>query len=53
MGIGQQWEDLVTTADVVLPMVYPSHYQSGIYNVAKPNSQPYRMVLRSLEDGKE
>ena len=51
MGIGQRWEDLVTTADVVLPMVYPSHYQSGVYNVARPNGQPYRMVFRSLEDG--
>ena len=29
MGIGQYWEDLVTTADVVLPMVYPSHYCAG------------------------
>ena len=31
MGIGQMWEDLVTTADVVLPMVYPSHYYRGMY----------------------
>jgi hypothetical protein len=30
MGIGQYWEDLVTTADVVLPMVYPSHYMRGV-----------------------
>ncbi|MEO8450183.1 MAG: putative glycoside hydrolase [Gemmatimonadota bacterium] len=51
MGIGQFWEDLVTTADVVLPMVYPSHYQPGVYNVARPNSQPYTMVHRSLQDG--
>src|SRR5438094_522093 len=25
LGIGQVWEDFVTGADVVLPMVYPSH----------------------------
>ena len=30
MGIGQLWEDLVTTADVVLPMVYPSHYARAL-----------------------
>jgi len=51
MGIGQMWEDLVRTADVVLPMVYPSHYYAGVYNVRYPNSQPYHMVRRALEDG--
>ena len=51
MGIGQYWEDLVTTADVVLPMVYPSHYYRGVYNVRRPNSEPYRVVRRALEDG--
>jgi hypothetical protein len=51
MGIGQLWEDLVSTADVVLPMVYPSHYQRGVYNVSAPNAAPYTMVRRALEDG--
>jgi len=51
MGIGQFWEDLVSTADVVLPMVYPSHYHGGVYNVRHPNSEPYHVVKRALEDG--
>lgn len=51
MGIGQLWEDLATTADVVLPMVYPSHYGRGVYGVDRPNHEPYRMVRRALEDG--
>ncbi len=51
MGIGQLWEDLVTAADVVLPMVYPSHYGRGVYGVARPNYSPYLMVKRALEDG--
>jgi len=51
MGIGQYWEDLVRTADVVLPMVYPSHYQRGVYGVAHPNAAPYLMVKHALEDG--
>lgn len=51
LGIGQVWEDLVTTADVVLPMVYPSHYGRGVYGVAHPNSEPHRMVRRAMEDG--
>lgn len=51
LGIGQVWEDLVSTADVVLPMVYPSHYGRGVYGVAHPNSEPHRMVRRAMEDG--
>jgi hypothetical protein len=51
MGIGQVWEDLVSTADVVLPMVYPSHYFNAMYGVRHPNSEPYRIVRSALEDG--
>ncbi len=51
LGIGQIWEDLITTADVVLPMVYPSHYYHPIYGVRHPNSEPYRIVRSALEDG--
>jgi hypothetical protein len=51
LGIGQLWEDLVTTADVVLPMVYPSHYYRGMYQSRHPNGEPYRIVRRALEDG--
>ncbi len=50
MGIGQIWEDLVTTADVVLPMVYPSHYSHAIYGVTHPNSEPYEIVKGALSD---
>ena len=50
MGIGQVWEDFVSVADVVLPMVYPSHYQRGAYGFAWPNGQPYKIVRRALEE---
>ena len=36
--------------DYVSPMVYPSHWGPGEYNVADPNSQPYDIVNRSLAD---
>jgi len=49
MGIGQFWEDLVEEADVVLPMVYPSHYQHGAYGFPRPNFEPYSVVKRALE----
>jgi len=50
MGIGQMWEDLVTTADVVLPMVYPSHYFRGYYSIKHPNSEPYQVIRRAMQD---
>src|SRR5437899_12271565 len=50
MGIGQVWEDFSSIADVVLPMVYPSHYQAGAYGLAWPNGQPYKVVRRALEE---
>jgi hypothetical protein len=51
MGIGQVWEDLISTADVVLPMVYPSHYYGGFYNISHPNTEPYSVVHRAIQDG--
>lgn len=50
MGIGQYWEDLVTAADVVLPMVYPSHYMRGVYNLRHPNGEPYLVIRRAMQD---
>src|SRR5213082_3569810 len=50
LGIGQVWEDFVSVADVVLPMVYPSHYYQGAFGYAWPNGQPYRVVRSALTD---
>ena len=50
LGIGQVWEDFVSVADVVLPMVYPSHYYRGSFGFAWPNGQPYRVVRSALSD---
>lgn len=51
MGIGQYWEDISSLADVVLPMVYPSHYYKGAYGVPFPNAEPYTIVHRALAAG--
>jgi hypothetical protein len=50
MGIGQVWEDFSSVADVVLPMVYPSHYRAGSYGFAHPNGEPYRLVHKALQE---
>ena len=50
LGIGQVWEDFITVADAVLPMVYPSHYYRGAFGLARPNAQPYTVVRRALSE---
>src|SRR5207245_457183 len=50
LGIGQVWEGFVGVADVVLPMVYPSHYYRGAFGYAWPNGQPYHIVHSALTD---
>jgi hypothetical protein len=52
MGIGQLWEKFANAVDVVLPMMYPSHYAPGSYQVGNPNAHPYRVIDRGLEDAK-
>jgi hypothetical protein len=52
MGIGQKWELFVDRADVVLPMMYPSHYAPGSYGLANPNAHPYATIDRGLRDAK-
>jgi hypothetical protein len=53
LGIGQVWEDFITVADVVLPMVYPSHYYRGSFGLAWPNGEPYRVVRDALSEAIE
>ena len=50
MGIGQQWEMFVDQVDVVLPMVYPSHFARGTYKLRHPNAHPYETVDHALKD---
>ena len=50
MGIGQEWEQMIDAVDVILPMVYPSHYIPGNYGLSAPNAYPYRVIYRSMQD---
>lgn len=53
LGIGQVWEDFASIADVVLPMVYPSHFYHGAYGFTRPNAEPYFVVHRALREAME
>jgi hypothetical protein len=50
MGIGQRWEMFVDQVDVVLPMIYPSHFARGTYRLRNPNAHPYETIARALKD---
>ncbi|MFL6015036.1 MAG: putative glycoside hydrolase [Gaiellaceae bacterium] len=50
--VAQDIPQMAREADYVAPMVYPSHWSPGEYNVPNPNGQPYAIVARSLRDFK-
>jgi hypothetical protein len=50
MGIGQRWEMFVDQVDVVLPMIYPSHFARGTYKLRNPNARPYETIDHALKD---
>ena len=50
LGIGQHPGQVGEVVDAIYPMVYPSHYNSGEYNLPDPNAVPGTTVSRSLTD---
>ena len=50
MGIGQRPAKLTPYLDAIYPMVYPSHFGPGEYNLPDPNAQPGRTVALALRD---
>jgi hypothetical protein len=50
LGIGQLPRRISRYVDAVYPMVYPSHYNSGEYNLTDPDAVPGQTVTRSLLD---
>jgi len=50
LGIGQYPSQIGSIVDALYPMVYPSHFTSGEYNLSDPNAAPGATVLLSLRD---
>jgi hypothetical protein len=48
--IGQYVPDIARHVDYIAPMVYPSLWVAGEYQVADPVHMPFAIVVRSLED---
>lgn len=53
LEIGQAWEPIAKVTDVILPMVYPSHYPRGSFNIARPNAEPYRIIHAAISRARE
>ena len=52
LEIGQRWEPMVKSVDVVLPMVYPSHYPRGSFGIPRPNADPYNVIHTAISRGR-
>jgi hypothetical protein len=50
LGIGQYPSQIGKVVDAIYPMTYPSHYNSGEYNLPDPNAAPGTTVMDSLRD---
>ncbi len=48
--IAQDIAGMAQYADYIAPMVYPSHWGRGEYDVSNPNKNPHLIVKRSLAD---
>ena len=48
LEVGQQWEHLAPVTDVLLPMVYPSHYPGGSFGLKHPNAEPYAVIRAAI-----
>jgi hypothetical protein len=53
LEIGQWWEKLAPVTDVLLPMVYPSHYPRGAFGIDRPNAEPYQIIHRAISRARE
>ena len=51
-NIGQDYQAIASIVDVICPMVYPSHYGYGNYNISKPDLDPYAIIVESMKDAK-
>ena len=51
--VGQNYADLSFETDALSPMVYPSHYADGTYEIEYPDLQPYDILYASMTESKE
>ena len=53
LEVGQWWEKISPTVDVVLPMVYPSHYPRGSLGLPVPNADPHNVIRIAISRARQ
>ncbi|MGH9884147.1 MAG: putative glycoside hydrolase [bacterium] len=53
LEVAQHWERISPQVDVVLPMVYPSHYPRGEMGLPHPNAEPYKVIHAAISRARE
>lgn len=51
--VGQNYRDMAANLDYICPMVYPSHYNNGVYNIEVPDKAPYDTVYQAMRISRE
>lgn len=51
-AVGQNYAEMSSYLDYICPMVYPSHYSRGYYNLPVPDADPYGLIYNALLDSK-
>lgn len=51
LNIGQKLEKITDVVDYISPMVYPSHYPKGTFEIDNPDRYPYETIFNAMKDG--
>lgn len=52
-AIGQNYAEMAKYLDYICPMVYPSHYGKGYFNLDIPDKHPYELIYNAMLDSKK
>ena len=52
-AVGQSYFRMAQYLDYLCPMVYPSHYANGYYNLDYPDCHPYELVYHAMMDSQK
>ncbi len=45
LSVGQDYSAMASAVDYMCPMIYPSHYSNGNFNLEVPDLEPYKAIL--------
>lgn len=51
--VGQDYQAMAEHLDYICPMIYPSHYNDGVYGLAHPDLQPYETITGAMQASAE